>query len=45
MVKKKLKIGLIGFGVVGQGLYDVLQKSPALDAEILSICVKNKKET
>ncbi len=44
MMKKKLKIGLIGFGVVGQGLYDVLQKSPALDAEILSICVKNKKK-
>ncbi|MCW3806454.1 homoserine dehydrogenase [Plebeiibacterium marinum] len=43
-MKKKLKIGLVGFGVVGQGLYDVLQKSPALDAEILSICVKNKKQ-
>ncbi len=43
-MKKKLKIGLAGFGVVGQGLFDVLQKSPALDAEIVKICVKNKKE-
>ncbi len=43
-MKKKLKIGLAGFGVVGQGLYDVLKKSPALDAEIVKICVKNKKQ-
>ncbi|GAF02431.1 homoserine dehydrogenase [Saccharicrinis fermentans] len=43
-MKKKLKIGLVGFGVVGQGLYDVLQKSPALDAEIVKICVKNKRQ-
>ncbi|MGQ1788289.1 homoserine dehydrogenase [Saccharicrinis sp. GN24d3] len=43
-MKKKLRIGLAGFGVVGQGLFDVLQKSPALDAKIVKICVKNKKE-
>ena len=43
-MNKQLKIGLAGFGVVGQGLYDVLQKSPALNAEIVKICVKNKKE-
>jgi homoserine dehydrogenase len=43
-MKKNLKIGLVGFGVVGQGLYDVLQKSPALNAEIIKICVKNKKQ-
>jgi len=43
-MNKKLKIGLFGFGVVGQGLYDVLKKSPALNVEIVSICVKNKKE-
>ncbi|SMO60195.1 homoserine dehydrogenase [Saccharicrinis carchari] len=41
---KKLKIGLAGFGVVGQGLMDVLKKSPALDAEVLKICVKTRKE-
>ncbi len=43
-MKKKLNIGLFGFGVVAQGLYDVLKKSPALNAEIVSVCVKNKKE-
>lgn len=41
--KQKLNIGLFGFGVVGQGLYEVLQTSPAFDAVISKICVKNKK--
>jgi homoserine dehydrogenase len=40
MSRQKLNIGLFGFGVVGQGLYDVLEKSPALDAKIKKICVK-----
>ncbi|MCU4174102.1 homoserine dehydrogenase [Carboxylicivirga sp. N1Y90] len=43
-MKQKLNIGLFGFGVVGQGLYEVLQTSPSFDAEISKICVKNKKE-
>jgi len=43
-MKQKLNIGLFGFGVVGQGLYDVLKTSPAFDAEITKICVKNKKK-
>jgi len=43
-MKKKLTIGLAGFGVVGQGLIDVLKESPALDAEVIKICVKNRKE-
>lgn len=38
----KLKIGLFGFGCVGQGLYDVLSKSPGFKADILKICVKDK---
>ncbi len=42
MTRQKLNIGLFGFGVVGQGLYDVLQKSPALDSKITKICVKNR---
>lgn len=37
----KQTIGLFGFGVVGEGLYHVLQKSPATKAEIKSICIKN----
>ena len=37
----QLNIGLFGFGVVGNGLYDVLQKTPALKASIHKICIKN----
>lgn len=42
-MRQKINIGLFGFGVVGQGLYDVLQKSPALDTSISKICVKHQK--
>ncbi|MDR1226682.1 MAG: homoserine dehydrogenase [Prevotellaceae bacterium] len=38
---KKLTIGLFGFGTVGEGLYQVLQKSKTVDAQIKRICVKN----
>lgn len=44
MNRKKLTIGLFGFGCVGYGLYDVLQKTPALNASIKRICVKNKQK-
>jgi len=37
-----LKIGLFGYGCVGQGLYEVLLKSKNIKAEIRSICVKQK---
>ncbi|MCA1744910.1 MAG: homoserine dehydrogenase [Bacteroidales bacterium] len=37
-------IGLFGFGVVGQGLYEVLSQSPALDKAISKICVKTHKK-
>lgn len=33
-------IGLFGFGVVGEGLYHVLQMSPTTNATIKSICIK-----
>lgn len=36
----KQTIGLFGFGMVGEGLYNVLQKSPATKAQIKSICIK-----
>ncbi|MBZ4675437.1 MAG: homoserine dehydrogenase [Anaerophaga sp.] len=42
MSRQKLNIGLFGFGVVGQGLYDVLEKSPALDSRVSKICVKRR---
>src|ERR1700741_3264902 len=38
---KQLTIGLFGFGVVGEGLYKVLQQTPSLKAHIKKICIKN----
>lgn len=37
----KLTIGLFGFGVVGEGIYQVLQQTPSLQATIKNICVKH----
>jgi homoserine dehydrogenase len=42
MSTKKISIGLFGFGCVGQGLYDVLNHSQGLQANIEKICVKNR---
>ncbi|MGK4568858.1 homoserine dehydrogenase [Flavobacterium sp. 3HN19-14] len=42
MSGKKLNIGLFGFGCVGFGLYEVLQKTPGLKADIKKICVKDR---
>lgn len=36
----KIKIGLFGFGVVGQGIYQVVRKSKNAHAEIVKICVR-----
>jgi homoserine dehydrogenase len=41
-MKKNLKLGLFGFGCVGQGLYHVLEETRGVKAEIKKICVKNK---
>ena len=38
---KQLNIGLFGFGVVGEGLYKVLQQTPSLKATIKKVCIKN----
>ncbi len=38
---KQLTIGLFGFGVVGEGLYRVLQQTPSLKATIKKVCIKN----
>lgn len=37
-----LRIGLFGFGCVGQGLFDVLQRTPGLRTDIARICVKDR---
>jgi homoserine dehydrogenase len=39
-MSKKLNIGLFGFGVVGQGLYDII-KTKNLNLEIIKIAIKN----
>lgn len=38
---KQLTIGLFGFGVVGEGLYKVLQQTPSLNANIKKVCIKH----
>ena len=40
-MSKKLTIGLFGFGVVGQGLHDII-KTKNLNIEIVKICIKDK---
>lgn len=44
-MKKKLTIGLFGFGVVGQGLYNVLNQTHGVKAEIKRIVIKDKTKT
>ncbi|WP_210465223.1 homoserine dehydrogenase [Rufibacter roseolus] len=39
-----LKIGLFGFGCVGQGLYDILSREEALPFKVERICVKDPKK-
>lgn len=45
MENRKIKLGLFGFGCVGQGLYDVLNQSQGLQASIEKICVKDRTKT
>ena len=37
----KINIGLFGFGVVGEGLYELLQENTKVNAEIKKICIKH----
>lgn len=41
-MSKKLTIGLFGYGCVGKGLYEVLQRTPSINATVQLICVKDK---
>src|SRR5678809_615379 len=38
---KRLTIGLFGFGVVGEGIYQVLLQTPSLNASIKKVCIKH----
>jgi len=40
-MKQRLNIGLFGFGCVGGGLYEVLNRSSLLNASIKTICIKD----
>lgn len=44
MQRKSLNIGLFGFGCVGYGLYEVLEKTPTLQTSIKKICVKHEEK-
>ncbi len=39
---KKVKIGLFGFGIVGQGTYDIIRKHSSFEITFSKICVKDK---
>lgn len=41
MKQQKLRLGLFGFGCVGQGLYSVLHETRGLETEIRKICIKH----
>ncbi len=41
-MKKNLKLGVFGFGCVGQGLYHVLNETHGVKAEVKKFCVKNR---
>ncbi len=41
MNDKQIYIGLFGFGTVGKGLYDVLQKIKPDNVHIVKVCVRN----
>lgn len=41
MNRKEIRIGLFGFGCVGEGLFQALSKTGTLNASIHKICIKN----
>lgn len=41
MEKKIINLGIFGFGCVGQGLYEVLNKTKGMNARIKKICIKD----
>ena len=43
-MRKEIKIGMFGYGCVGQGLHDVLNCSPGFKTEIVKFCVKHKEK-
>ncbi|WP_221412082.1 homoserine dehydrogenase [Empedobacter brevis] len=44
-IHEKINIGLFGFGVVGEGIYKVLEEKPQLNATIKKIVIKDSSKT
>ena len=42
---RPIKLGLFGFGCVGQGLHQVLIETNGVDAQIKKICIKDGSKT
>ncbi len=42
MQRNKIKLGIFGFGCVGRGLFNVLEQTKGMKAEIVKICVKDR---
>lgn len=42
--QKTIKIGLFGFGCVGQGIFELLEQSKGINAEIVKIGIKNQRK-
>lgn len=40
-MNRNIRIGLFGFGVVGEGIYHVLQQTPTLNAQVKKVCIRN----
>lgn len=40
-MQKELVIGMFGFGVVGEGIYKILQQTPSLHARLKKACIKH----
>lgn len=40
-MSKAIKIGLFGYGVVGRGVYQILESSKSLNTDIVKICAKH----
>ena len=45
MTREKLRIGMFGYGCVGQGLHDVLNSSKGFRADIVRVCVKDRNKS
>src|SRR4030042_3967574 len=43
-MEKRIRLGIFGFGCVGQGLYNVLKHTRGINATIKKICIKHPRK-